>query len=176
MTDILLAKRAPIVALTDSQKALLTAIDGADEESRRAWRRFWRRVLRAAPGAVFEISARQPRNARFHRKFFALLKLGYDAWQPPRRRMKYRGRPVAKSFEAFREEVTILAGFYEQTFDLAGRLQLRARSISFARMGEDEFERLYSAVIDVLLARVLTTYRDRAAVDRVVEQLMEFAA
>ncbi len=116
----------------------------------------------------------QPRNPKFHRKFFALLNLGFEAWEPGRKHKTHKGIPVSKNFEQFREDITILAGFYEQTFDLHGRLKLKAKSISFAKMEEPEFEQLYSAVADVLLEHVLTKYAGREELDSVVNQLMGF--
>jgi hypothetical protein len=94
-----------------------------------------------------------PRNAKFHRKFFAMLNVGFDAWDPMRERKRntYKGVVIAKNFEQFREDVTILAGYRECYFDLDGRMRVKAKSISFANMEQDEFERLYSAVADVLL-------------------------
>ena len=35
---------------------------------------------------------------------------------------------------------------------------MTAKSISFAKMDEDEFARLYSSVVDVILARFLTNW------------------
>ena len=50
-----------------------------------------------------------------------------------------------------------------------------AKSISFGRMEEPEFEKLYSAVVNVLLARVLTTYENREQLDAVVDQILSMA-
>lgn len=147
---------------------------GLREDDDRAWKAFKRRMNAMETGELIKIDAVIPRNYKFLKKFFALLTVGFDAWQPPRKRLKFRGKPVAKSFEAFRKEVTILAGFYEQTFDLRGRMKLEAQSISFAAMDDAEFEKVYSAVVDVLLAEVLKTYRGRAELDEVVERIMGF--
>lgn len=115
-----------------------------------------------------------PRNAKFHRKYFALLNVGFDAWEPPRQRKTYKGIPVQKNFEQFREDITIAAGFYERTFDLKGRMKLKAKSIAFAKMDDAEFEKVYSAVADVLLEQVLTTYAGRDELDEIVEKVMRF--
>ena len=115
-----------------------------------------------------------PRNGKFHRKYFALLNLGFDSWEPDRKHKSYKGREVAKNFERFREDITILAGYYFQTFDLQGRMVLKAQSISFANMDDVEFERLYSAVVDVLLREVCKNYKNRAEIDRVVNELVGF--
>jgi len=42
-------------------------------------------------------------------------------------------------------------------------------------MEEPEFEKLYSAVVNVLLERVLTTYENREQLDAVVDQILSMA-
>lgn len=156
------------------RKVLTGYIDGFNRDDKRAWRRFLKRLFGMEPGEMARIEAIIPRNAKFHRKFFALLQLGFDAWDGCRVRRTYKGRPVTKNFERFRKDVVILAGFYEQTFDLRGRMVLEAKSISFANMDDAEFEKVYSAVADVLLEKVLTHYTSRAELDAVVNQMLGF--
>lgn len=156
------------------RRFLFGVVDGARKDDKRAWRKLWKRILDLGVGEFAVIEMRIPRNPRFHRKFFALLNVGFEAWEPPRKRKTYKGMAVTKNFDQFREDVTILAGFYEQSFDLDGRMKLRAKSISFANMEEPEFEQLYSAVADVLLAKVLHTYLGRAELDEVVERIVGF--
>jgi uncharacterized protein DUF1367 len=150
---------------------------GYGQEHDRAYKRFKGWLKRLEPGEFFTFSWRQPRNPAFHRKFFALLNHGFEHWEPEqgRKRLTYRGRAIEKNFEAFRENIIILAGFYEQSFDLQGRMQLRAKSISFDKMGEEEFERLYEAVLKVLLEHVLTNYK-RGDLERVVAELERFGS
>jgi hypothetical protein len=150
-------------------------LKGMSDRDQLAYNRFRSRLKNAEPGEVIEIEAKLPRNSRFHRKFFALLNLGFEHWEPGRKHKQYKGMPVAKNFDHFRKEVTILAGFYEQTFDLDGNMKLEAKSISFASMEEPEFEEVYSAVMNVLLDKVFSRYRGRAEVDAVIDQIMRFA-
>lgn len=178
MTTINLMKTdmsPPTAQDRDVLRQFLTGyIDGMSQDDKRSWRRFLKRLMSMEPGELARIEAVVPRNSKFHRKFFALLDLGFDAWEPPRKRQNYKGHPVQKNFERFREDLTIAAGFYEQTFDLKGRLQLRAKSISFANMDDAEFEKVYSAVADVLLAGVLVNYSGRDELDVVVNQILGF--
>lgn len=153
---------------------ILGALDGFTEDDKRGWRKFWRKALGMEPGELLNVDVVFPRNWRFHKKFFALLTIGFEAWEPSRKHKTYKGKVVAKRFEQFREDVTILAGWYEQTFDLDGRMKLRAKSISFAKMEQDEFEHLYSAVASVLLDRVLVAYSGREELDATVEKVMGF--
>jgi hypothetical protein len=111
-------------------------------------------------GADVQVRIKRQRNVDFHRKWFALVKLGFDFWEPMARPLDVEYRWMkkvtpAKDFERFRKDVTILAGFYTASYRLNGEVRIEARSINFSNMGEDEFERLYSATIDVILEHVL---------------------
>lgn len=124
-------------------------------------------------GGIVECKITNKRNPGFHRKFFALLKVGYDAWTETSVRPMYQGMPVQPSMERFRKDVTILAGHYTATYNLKGEVRLEAESISFANMDQDVFEELFSSVINVLLRGVLSngTYTEeslRQHVDRVL--------
>ena len=155
--------------LEGARALLFKALDGFGQDDKKAWRRLWKRLVNMEPGELAEVMFVVPRNPRFHRKFFALLNIGFEAWEPT---LTHEGHVVEKDFEQFRVDVTILAGHYVQTWTLDGEMRLRAKSISFASMDDAEFERVYSSVADVLLSRVLTNYTDRAELDRVVEHIM----
>ena len=147
---------------------------GMSERDQVAYARFKSRLNNAEPGEIVEIEAKLPRNSKFHRKFFALLNLGFEHWESGRKHKTFKGQPVTKNFEIFREEVLILAGYFEQTFTLNGDLKLAAKSISFAKMEEPEFNAVYSAVLDVLLNKVFITHKDRDEVNEIVEKIMGF--
>lgn len=153
---------------------LFGCLDGQSRDDKRRWNRFWRRVLKLEPGELINVDMVFPRNPLFHRKYFALLNLGFEAWIPDRTHKTYKGMPVLKNFEQFREDITILAGYYDQVFNLKGEMKIRAQSISFANMDDDEFEGVYNATIDVLLAHVFENYKDRHEVDRVVQEILGF--
>lgn len=122
-------------------------------------------------GELLSVDIVRPRNAMFHRKFFALLHVGFDSWNPPSITSKF-GQPE-KSFEQFREDVTILAGRYESTIRLNGEVRVVAKSISFAKMSQEEFEDLYNSVINVVLDRVLTNYTKGDLLNQ-VNKIMNF--
>lgn len=158
------------------RKFLFGLFKGATEQDDKRWNRFWRMCTGKEPGEIFDVETVFPRNPKFHRKMFALLTVGFDCWEPDRKRFNYNGRPIEKNFERFREQVLILAGHYEQVFSIRGdKMELQAKSISYAAMDDAEFEALYSAVIDVLLREVCTRYKDRAELEAVAEQVMRFA-
>ena len=157
------------------RKLLFECIKGTTEREDKAWRRWWKRVINFDAGEISFLKFIIPRNGKFHRKFMALLNVGFDMWEPKRKRKSYKGMAIEKNFDQFREDITILAGFYEQTFNIKGEMKLRAKSISFANMEDDEFEELYQSVVTVLLREVCTKYAGRAELDQVVNRVMEFA-
>lgn len=122
-------------------------------------------------GQVYRIELTRPRNPKFHRKFMALIGIGFDAWEPPQR--EHCGLVLMKNFERFRKDVVIATGRYDAHVNLRGEARLEAHSIAFGNMAEDEFEQLYSDAIDVLLQRVLSHYR-RRDLEQVVENILRF--
>lgn len=121
---------------------------------------------------------KKPRSHAFHRKFFALLQFAFDYWEPgdAATPAEYHGMPIEKSFDRFRDDVIVLAGFGTPVWNARGELRLVPRSVSFAAMDAEEFERLYSASVDVCMRLVLRSKGfTREALDRAVEELEKFA-
>jgi len=177
MSEILLVRNGRRLSepqIAAMMRSLFGIVDGLSLTDKAAWRRFWSRVTRLEEGELLTVETKIPRNGRLLRKFFALLNVGFDAWEPDRKHKTYRGQPIQKNFEEFRSDITILAGFYEQTFDLSGRMKLKAKSIAFANMTEDEFEKVFDAVATVLLEKVLVNYKGREELERVVNDIMGF--
>lgn len=121
-------------------------------------------------GQGVRAEVKRARNIDFHRKFFAMLNVAFEAWEPA---VEWKGEIVAKNFERFRKDLLILAGYADPVVNIRGEVRMEARSISFASMDEDEFERVYSAVADVILQRILTRYT-RDDLDRVVNEILGF--
>ncbi len=122
-------------------------------------------------GAGAQVSIKRHNNIKFHRKIFALANFAYDSWESAQR--EHRGQPIEKHFDQFREDITILAGFYETRVRLNGEIRLIAKSWAFGSMPDEEKDALYSAIINVVLKRILTNYT-RADLDDVIEKLLRF--
>lgn len=96
-------------------------------------------------GSVVKARIVQPRNVKFHRKFFAMINAAWDC-------LTEQQRKNLRSKEAFREQLLIISGFSEPMFDLNGNKFLeRAKSISFAKMDEPAFNEVYNRVLDTIL-------------------------
>lgn len=95
------------------------------------------------------------RNYRFLQKFHCLVNLAYDLASERMTPREYKGHTVMLDKERFRKDLTVMAGFYTPVFRYDGTLILQPKSIAFGNMAEDEFERVYSAFIQVILDKVL---------------------
>jgi len=98
---------------------------------------------------MYEIDVKVTRNPKFHRKAFAFLNYCFAHWKGPN---EYQDE--AAQFLAFRQEMTILAGYYSKVFKVDGSLKLIAKSLAYGDMEQDEFEAWYSAVINVALDKI----------------------
>jgi Protein of unknown function (DUF1367) len=117
---------------------------------------------------------KRQRNPRFHRKVMALFKFAFDLWDAPV--LEYKGQPVAKSFERFRKDLTVLAGHYEAVTNLRGEVRLEAKSLSFASMDEAEFGEVFKGILGVVWDRVLRSkgYESPERVEMLLEELLRF--
>jgi hypothetical protein len=118
-------------------------------------------------GEPVRVKVTRVRNYEFHKKYFALLNFAYDYWEP-------ENECAEKNFDRFRKDVIILAGFHDAYVRLDGSTRIEPKSISFASMGEDDFEELYTKTIDVIVKYVLNNYTGDM-LRSVLEQAEEFA-
>jgi hypothetical protein len=127
-------------------------------------------------GQPVRLKYTQVRNYQFHKKYFALLNLAFDYWEPPEGGMGSAWKDkidIEKNFDRFRKDIIIRAGYYEATYRLNGDIRFEAKSIAFGNMSEDEFEELYTKTIDVIVKHVLEGYSDEM-LRSVLEQVEAF--
>lgn len=122
-------------------------------------------------GEIVSAEIKRPRNYKFHKKYFALINYAYSIWTPEEK--QFNGIAAEKSLDRFRKDIMILAGYYEIVINVKNDVRFIAKSISFGSMEEDDFEKLYSKTIDVLLKHVFDNYT-RKDVDEVVMNLIGF--
>ena len=91
-------------------------------------------------GEVLRFTIKRPRNYQFHKKYFALIKLGFD------------NQDQFKNIDRFREAVTIESGYREVKGNIDGSTRVEAKSISFASMDQYEFNDLYKATLNVIIS------------------------
>ena len=98
----------------------------------------------------------QPRNIGFHKKYFAMLKVGYDMADTP------------FNMEQFRLYVQAGAGWCEFLQGHDGNLVAVPKSISFTSMDQFEFQVLYSDVLNFICEQWALDYDQ---IERIVEFL-----
>lgn len=96
-------------------------------------------------GSVVKGKIVLPRNIKFHRKFFALIRAAWDC-------LTESQRTNLHSVDNFREQLLITSGFSEPIYDINGKVFFeRAKSISFSKMDESDFSEVYNRVLDTIL-------------------------
>lgn len=98
-------------------------------------------------GETYEAEIKRPRNYQFHKKFFALINLGWE------------NTSMDLPFEVYRKWVIMKAG-YVKTYNTGKGVLYEAESISFGSMSEEVFDELYSRVLDVIIKDIGSTSED----------------
>lgn len=126
-------------------------------------------------GATVRCSIVQMRNGAFFRKWWLLAKFAFDIWSETAPRAMYKGTPVQHSFDRFRKDLIIMTGRHHAVFNALGEMRLEADSVSWAKMDEDAFSRMYSETINVILGKVLNRPDiTEDSLRNMVNQLMSF--
>ncbi len=99
-------------------------------------------------GQEYEIEIKQPRNIKFHKKFFALLNIAFENL-PESMVNKY------PTIDILRQALIIEAGYCDTIITLSGEVTKKAKSISFANMDNVEFEQLYNSIVNIVLKYIL---------------------
>ncbi len=84
----------------------------------------------------------------YHRRYFAMLKFVFE-------NMPENYHEMFPSIEILRSEIMRLMGKVEIYYTLDGKRMLVAQSISFAKMGQKKFEKVYSDTSDICLKHFL---------------------
>lgn len=112
------------------------------------------KLKRFKMGATIKCDVSEMRNGKFFRKWWTLAGLGFEFWTETAEMPEHKGQRVEPNFEKFRKDLTILAGYWHPVSTITGEVRAEADSISWAKMDEAEFERLYSATINALLKHI----------------------
>ena len=119
-----------------------------------------KKASKIGAGEIIKVTCTNQRNVRFHRKFFALIKIAWD--NLPEKFDGYFGTP-----EDLRRELIILAGFYKEHKDFYGNVIKTPESMAFDKMDQEKFEQLYDKVLD-LVCRLIGVERND-----IVEQIIQ---
>ena len=91
-----------------------------------------------------------PRNYRFHKKFFALVRLTYDNLPLPLVE-RWNIRSVDDMLRRFKRDL----GYFTSSVNELGEREIEYSSISFAAMDEEEFERFYNGSVNLVLDKYI---------------------
>jgi hypothetical protein len=125
-----------------------------------------------APNGEYKAVLTQPRNVKFFRKWWALAKVAFDAWDAPY--VEYKGVSIQKNFDRFRKDLIVMTGYFDPVFNVKGELRMEPRSMRFDKMSEEDFSQLYSKTIDVILGKILSGYT-KDDLDNLVDKVLSFS-
>ncbi len=123
------------------------------------------KMLKIKKGVPFEANVRQVRNYPFLKKFFALINTSWE-FLDERQQEFFHG-----SKDGFRHTLTMAAGYYDTVYSITNNQWVQIpKSISFDKMEEPEFDKLYEGVVDVIFRLFL----ERVDRSRFYEALKDF--
>jgi hypothetical protein len=133
-------------------------------------------LVKVKNGNLVHVDFVQPRNAKFHRKFFAMLGFAYEYWAPAPVLLEGMTAEPEKNFDRFRKDVLILAGYRHAVVNIKNEVRYEADSISFANMDDMEFQDVYQAVFNVCWRMVLKNVQGmtQAIADNHILQMLSF--
>ena len=106
-------------------------------------------------GVDYEADIKLPRNYPFLKKFMALINLGCE------------NSSLDMPHETYRKYMTIKAGYYN-AYSTPKDIYYEAMSISFSSMPEEEFQEVYSRVLDKIIEDIGSTKEE------IEKQLIDF--
>lgn len=109
-------------------------------------------MRRFANGGQYTIELKTTRNPRFHRKMFGFFKFCFQHWCASNAGLEFADETT--QFETFRKNLTVLAGFRDVSWTIDGRMRVDAKSLSYAEMDDEEFERCYNAMIGAAITHI----------------------
>jgi hypothetical protein len=112
-------------------------------------------------GEIVQVEIKKPRNIKFHRKFFALLKVSFENQD------KYTNP------EHFRKAVLLESGHYE-IIQVGDKAVFDVNSISFANCDEYAFSKIYDHALDVILEKYCMG-STKEEIDKAVLQVLDFS-
>ena len=122
------------------------------------------RLKKFKNGEHYQIDMKMTRNPKFHGKMFVFFEFCFQYWKSDR-----EFQDEVKQFDAFRKDLTCLAGFYDSFYNIKGEVRIEARSLSYGSMDPEEFEQCYKAMIQASMTHIF-----QAADENTYNRLMSF--
>lgn len=122
------------------------------------------RMDRFKTGDTYEVSIVLRRNPKLHGKMFAFFNFCFQYWTGDNNFTN-----EAAQFDVFRNNLTVLAGFYDKFYTIAGEVRIEAKSLAYDKMEPEEFEQCYNAQINAAMKHIF-----RPEDTHIYNQLMSF--
>lgn len=153
-----------IVYLIKSKNGALYA---SDEDARKY-------IKRRKPGQIIKADIKQEHNYEFFKKMWALFKTVHDNLPEPEQ-IEFMGKKVTpiQTLDATRKYLIVKAGYYNIIGYPNGSVRVEAKSISYSKMEPEEFEKLYSDVIDAALKTLPSDWSDEK-INQVANAILRF--
>ncbi|MCD8266042.1 MAG: DUF1367 family protein [Prevotellaceae bacterium] len=116
----------------------------------------WDAKRRLGGGKDFLLTVKKPRNIRFHRKFFALVKLVADNLPEE---LAERWHVDARDPETMLRRYKRDLGYYDPYVNERGEIEIVFRSIRFDDMDQTQFEEFYERAVGLTLSEYLPRMR-----------------
>lgn len=142
MAEILLVKQEP-TEISEADRAvvrrvLFGIVDGLGEKHKKSWRRMWNWMFKAEPGEMLELKTHRERIGVNHRKHMAMEQAVFEAQER------------FDNFDAFRSWLKVGAGFVDWFPGPKGGVIPVPRSISYAKLEEDEMATVHDDIVAFL--------------------------
>ncbi len=122
------------------------------------------KLIKFKTGQMYEVDMKLTRNPKFHGKVFAFFNFCFAHWKSDKEFIDESGQ-----FDNFRKDLTIMAGYYDEYYNIHGDVRVEAKSLSYASMKPEVFEQCYKALITAAMMNIF-----KGADDRIYDQLVGF--
>ena len=122
------------------------------------------KMTRFKTGELYEVDIKLTRNPGFHKKMFLFFNFCFNYWASDKEFIDESGQ-----FDNFRKELTIMAGYYDEYYNIHGDVRVEARSLSYASMKPEVFESCYKALITAAMTNLF-----KGSDDSIYDQLAGF--
>lgn len=126
------------------------------------------RLTKFKNGEMYTADIKLTRNPAFHRKMFAFFNFCFAHWAAERAGYEFTDEYTQK--KEFRNNLTILAGFFDVVTTIKGETKVRAKSLAYGNMEPDEFERCYNAMVNAAIKHLFGRTTDQ----NIIQQLQSF--
>ena len=112
------------------------------------------KTVRFKTNELYTVEIKHTRNYQFHKKVFAFFNFCFEHWSGDQ---DFRNLDMIAQFNRFRNQLTVLAGYRTELYNINGDLRVEAQSISYSGMDQENFEQFYHALVNAALKHIFCT-------------------